>query len=361
MKIGILTFVNTVNYGAALQSYALQKIFEREGHECEIIDYTCARIDSIHNPRKAARLPGIKILFYPFLLASLQKNYNLFMHFKKDYCKFSTPYTRATIAAVAEKYDRIVVGSDQIWNAVITMDDRSFLLDFLKDNRKKYSYAASIGTSYFTKYIEEYEALVNQFQVISIREKGTAALLKKNIGREDIHVDVDPTLLNYANWNSFITSSNPYGKYILLYFLPKNNAVLEPVRRFAKAHDCKLIHLTRSMKRVSGIRTINFASPEDFLNLIAHAQYVISGSFHALCFSLIFHKDFFVLSSPIGERNGRLTDMLSTLGLENRFVMQPDYKFTSDMIDYNAVDQKLDAEIKRSMGTIEKICGITGE
>ena len=153
MNIGILTFVNTINYGAALQAYALQQTIEEAGHMCEIIDYTCEKVDKIHNPKKAARKSGIKLLLYPFLRVILQKRYDRFMQFKKEYCRFGAPCNKASIAALTDKYDRIIVGSDQVWNADITGDDRSFLLDFLNDDHKKYSYAASIGTEYFTKEI----------------------------------------------------------------------------------------------------------------------------------------------------------------------------------------------------------------
>ncbi|MBP3819901.1 MAG: polysaccharide pyruvyl transferase family protein [Butyrivibrio sp.] len=361
MKIGILTFVNTTNYGAALQSYALQQVLGQQGQDCEIIDYTCENIDRVHDPKKASRKGGIKNLLAPILQVPLQKTYDKFMKFKKIYCRYSIPCDRSTIASVAGKYDRIVVGSDQVWNAVITGDDRSFLLDFLDDDKKKYTYAASIGTGYFTKLKSEYEALINRFQLISIREKGAADQLRKHIGRDDVCVDLDPTLLNRDIWGSLITNDSPYGKYIFCYFLPKDKKLIVAIRRFAKENKCKIINLTKSIRRHKGIHSINVASPIDFLNLIAHAQYVIAGSFHSLCFSLIFHKEFYVVSSPIADRNSRLTDLLDTLELNNRFVMQPDYEFQQEKINYDTVDKKLDAEITCSMETIKKICRSTGK
>jgi hypothetical protein len=45
MKIGILTFTNTLNYGAILQSFALQEKLFALGKEPEIIQYTNQRIE----------------------------------------------------------------------------------------------------------------------------------------------------------------------------------------------------------------------------------------------------------------------------------------------------------------------------
>lgn len=356
MKVGILTFVNTTNYGASLQAYALQQVIKGKGHECEIIDYTCKKIDESHRPKKSVRKRGMRKLFAPILQIFLQKNYDKFRSFENEYCIFSDSCDESTIATIAQKYDKIIVGSDQVWNVDITGNDKSFFLDFIEDDKKKYSYAVSMGTEYFTQNIPEYESLVKKFQVISIREKGTADRLRRNIGRKDIVSDVDPTLFNYSKWRNFLTPNNKYGDYIFLYFLPEDPALYRAIRKFAKEKGCKLIHLKKSILKRKGIRTVNIASPIDFLNLIAHARYIISGSFHALCFSLIFHKEFYVTSSPQKSRNGRLTDLLNAFDQINRYVEKPDYQFIQEKIDYTAIEKKIEKALEASMNTIERIC-----
>ena len=361
MKIGILTFVNTTNFGASLQAYALQQTILNKGHECEIINYACEKIEEAHDPKKASKKRGLKLLLAPILKYTYRKIYNEFRKFEGEYCHFSVPCNALTVSTVAKKYDRIVVGSDQVWNTAITGNDKSFFLDFIEDDKKKYSYAASVGTEYFTERIPDYEALVREFQMISVREKGTAARLRESIGREDVVSDVDPTLLNCKNWDSFVIESNKYGNYILLYFLPNDPNLFDAIRSFAKGKGCQLIDLSKSLKRIKGIRKIHCASPIDFINLIAHAQYVISGSFHALCFSLILHKRFYVTSAPKEDRNGRLIDLLSTLGLTERLVGKPDYGFVREEPNYDDIEKKLEEIIDVSMDTIERICEESGE
>lgn len=359
MKIGILTFVNTTNYGASLQAYALQQTIIREGHECEIIKYSCKKIEESHNPKKATGKNMLKRLLSPILKSIYRKNHDMFDGFEKKYCIFSTPCDEKSIVDVAKKYDRIIVGSDQVWNVDITGNDKSFFLNFVENDKKKCSYAASVGTRYFSRNSTEYEALIKDFDVISIREKGTAEQLRKKIGREDVVEDVDPTLLNYNHWTSFVKSSNDYGKYIFLYFLPENPTLYDAIRRFAKEKGCKLIHLKKSIVKRNGIRTINIASPIDFINLVAHAQYVVSGSFHALCFSLIFHKEFFVAPSPQKGRNVRLIDLLNIIGQEDRFIENTSFMFSQEKLDYTIIDKKIENAVESSMKTIKRICSDT--
>ena len=44
-KIGIITYHNAINYGAALQTYALNKYINNMGYTCETINYNCDKIN----------------------------------------------------------------------------------------------------------------------------------------------------------------------------------------------------------------------------------------------------------------------------------------------------------------------------
>lgn len=52
-RVGVITFHNYDNYGAILQSYALQKKLQEIGTQPEIIDYRC---DYISNPFRLVNL-----------------------------------------------------------------------------------------------------------------------------------------------------------------------------------------------------------------------------------------------------------------------------------------------------------------
>ena len=356
MKIGILTFVDTANYGASLQAYALQQALADKGQEVEIINYSSKKIHEMHDPYAVFRRHGLKKLTAPFAFRVYKKRLEKFKEFEKKYCVFSGRCKKETFAEDTGRFDRIVVGSDQVWNTDLTGDDRTFFLDTVQDSRKKYSYAASVGTGYFPHNASEYEKLLKEFSLISVREEETAAKLQKSIGREDVTCDVDPTLLIRHQWKNFIKDENPYGDYIFMYLTPDREDLYNAVRKYAKKEGCSIILLKKGAGRRKGIRVINIASPADFINLVAHAKHIVTGSFHALCFSIMFEKSFYATSSSEKSRSGRLVNLLNILGLPDRTVSEPDYRFTDNSIDYRLVNNRLDEEVKKSLKTIEKIC-----
>ena len=50
MRIGILTFHRASNYGAVLQTYALQQICALSGHNTDVIDYQPKYITDFYKP-----------------------------------------------------------------------------------------------------------------------------------------------------------------------------------------------------------------------------------------------------------------------------------------------------------------------
>lgn len=48
MKVGILTYHRTTNYGATLQTYALWKKIRQYGHDVEVIDYLLPQLQKFY-------------------------------------------------------------------------------------------------------------------------------------------------------------------------------------------------------------------------------------------------------------------------------------------------------------------------
>ncbi len=355
MNIGILTFTGTSNFGAELQAYALQQVIIERGHQCEIIRYECLKIKRAHDPKRAFKTKSLKLLFAPFLYYTYKGRMDSFARFEENYCVLSEECDSASIKELSKKYDRIIVGSDQVWNPDITGADLAFFLDFVDDPKKKCSYAASIGTDYFPGDCKKYEELVGKFSIISIREQKTANLLEKQINRADISCDADPTILLCNKWTEFVHTAEKSDDYIFLYFTPNNIHFINAVRKFAAMNNCKVILLTKGLQKFFGVKSISNISPIDFINYIAHAKYIITGSFHALCFSIMLQKEFYVTSAPEKERSGRLIQFLSNLGLENRIISSEKPDFRSQKYDFGAVYNKIDKLRHKSLITIDKI------
>ena len=111
-KVGVLTFHDYDNYGAILQSYALQSKLKELGLDPEIIDYSC---------------PYIR---HPFRLVNLKKKglfnyiYGAIGHicylprrpacnrFRRKYIRYSAHVTRETMPEYTRKYGYVLAGSD---------------------------------------------------------------------------------------------------------------------------------------------------------------------------------------------------------------------------------------------------------
>ncbi|MCR5719151.1 MAG: polysaccharide pyruvyl transferase family protein [Lachnospiraceae bacterium] len=99
-------------------------------------------------------------------------------------------------------------------------------------------------------------------------------------------------------------------------------------------------------------------SPVEFLEYLYYSDYVITGSFHAVCFSLLFKKDFISVQSPSAKRTGRIKDLLTQLTiLEETY--QPDEPLRTVCLDYGTINQKLVCLREDTNHILERIAGMT--
>ncbi len=360
MKLGILTFVHTGDIGALCQAYAMQHLFTQAGADCELVDYCCPAIQSAHDPKMLWRRKGIKAkLAAPLQYFVYQKRLRQFRSFEKRYMRFSRmQYTRSTISGCQEIYDGIVTGSDQVWNPELTDGDMTFFLDFVTDAPKKHSYAASIGISDFS---EEYKNtcldLIRQFAVVNVREQSAQKLLAKEkitAGRV-----LDPTLmLEKEHWMRFVGERPIKEPYIFTYLIPEKDGTPEAVVSFAEKEGYRVYGARKGVRPLKGTRVLNTLSPEAFLTWLYHADMTVVGSFHGLCFSILFQKKFLVTSSLSAKRNSRLEDLLLALGLGECWYnscvefVQPDYCEVNCQLD--ALRQESRGRIVQILETLEK-------
>ena len=113
-----LTFHRTTNYGALFQTFALQKALESIGIWSEVLDYRCPTIENRYKVQPLRHFFNIKNLLKCIIRNSyIRDNRNNFLNFTKEHIRLSeTPYTPNTIATCNLKYNKFIVGSDQVWN-----------------------------------------------------------------------------------------------------------------------------------------------------------------------------------------------------------------------------------------------------
>ena len=178
-KIGILTSQKAVNYGALLQMYGLQKTVKELGAEAEIIDYDCPRISDCYQAFPLRVLAHPRLFWHAVLNYKEQSHRNQkFEQFEKKHMTFSEKLGKKALSHVADRYDAYIVGSDQVWNPLITGGDSAYFLDFVKDRQKKFAYAASFGVSSWPVGYPSAEKMFEDFRAISTHEKTGAGIVR---------------------------------------------------------------------------------------------------------------------------------------------------------------------------------------
>lgn len=358
MKIGILTFQNTVNYGAKFQEYALQKYINDQGKNAEVIDYINDNIEKREKPLELKKQKSLKGIVKYFLLHKYQvSKLKKFNDYTEKYVKKSSEkYNKENIDKTNDIYDKFIVGSDQIWNTNTTEDDYTYYLDFVKDREKKYSYAASFGFSELPERNEKkVKELLEDFKSINVREDDGKNIVNKLTTKKS-EVVIDPTfLLNKEDWVKFIGKPIINKKYIVAYMINAKKEIFEYIDDIANKENLEIVYISDFLKKYNNKKVISIkdASPEDFLNLIYNAEYIITGSFHAICMSIILEKNFFYMLND-NKVNSRLINLIKMAGLENREIK--DNKFINKTnINYDIVKEKLNIILKKSKDILNKI------
>lgn len=340
MKVGILTFPNSVSYGACLQMIALQNTVRRMGHEVEIINYHNAYMKAEKHTEKG-RNP---------LKRSLQRRVRLLLH-RRLYTRFrrfeqqqvvrypSRSFTdKQKLVELGRRYDAVICGSDQVWSPYITNMDTSYFLDFCGGTTKRVAYAPSFGVERFPDGFEGRIAPeLQQFHALSARELPGKELVERLTSRETALV-ADPTwLVDAVDWAA-MEESHPAaeGDYVLYFVVNQSPELLQRCRAFAKRHGLKVVVIGGNP--ISAARnkdtTLSYAvdvGPRQWLYLIHHARYVFTNSFHGTAFSVLFERDLYV---QIPSHNGsRLRQVLENFGMEDREVRAGE-DLTETAVDY---------------------------
>lgn len=298
MKTGIITFHRAINYGAVLQTYALQMYLNNYGYDAEVIDYRCDymenfyKIFSVKNKSIKQVIRGLMNFGYAY------KKKKAFYRFLNQNVKMSAKvYNKSNIRESNYQYDKFITGSDQVFNYACSRFDKNYFLDFVESSDKKLSYAASFGMqSVHGEYVEEYKRLLSTFYELSIRETDGQQIVKNLLGKET-ELSVDPVfLLKAEDWER-LAKKPKMEHYILIYKLNTSNLIFDFARKLAKLTGAKIVALNFDVVdqiKTPDIKGLHSASIEEFLGYFKYADYVVTNSFHGTAFSVIFHKNFYV-------------------------------------------------------------------
>jgi hypothetical protein len=360
-KVGIITeYCHSINYGGNLQAYALVSVVRSLGYSCEQIQYisnfTSDKLQNsgksvfskktLKNIIRSCKRKAYRLINSTFLRKRLQSQKNSFTAFNLNIPHSVFIYNDDTIRNCVDDYYTIITGSDQVWN--LDYQKFAYFLDFVPSHVRKLSYAASLGTGrltdtqkeFFSKKIEGYDG-------ISVREEDSVPLLQA-LTATKVHWHLDPTLLLSKNdWNLVCDERVVEEKYIFCYFLGADTALRDLAQRYAKEKHLKIVTIPyllgtyRKCDVFFGDIRRNDITPEKFISLIKHAECILTDSFHACVFSLIYQKQFFAFHRfQKKERASRIYSLMNLFDVAHRFCdsaerMNIEYMNVANPISYD--------------------------
>lgn len=349
VKVGILTFIGTNNYGAALQAYALNRKICDMGYDCHTLQYYCDRILERELPPKVTEVKGLKRkLVYALATPGMRKKHRALRRFlERNTVLSQQEYRRKDISATNDIYDKFIVGSDIIWETNVTGNDFSYYLDFVTDSAKKFSYAASFGYDSFPEDVAaDCTALLNDFSRISVRECQGQQLISAVLPHKQADLVCDPTLLlTPEQWEPFANGPIKVKKeeYIFLYFLDPKGVLLSRARELAQQYGKKIVVYNDSIKPIPGVISVRNLTVQQFLAYIKNSFFVLSASYHAVCFSVLFQRDFAFYNRAHASR---ILSLVSELGIEERNLAENPAAGVG--MDYGSVLAKLETFREKS-------------
>lgn len=353
MKIAIITFQETNNYGASLQNYALQQAILKSGHIVRTIDYRSKYIGKpfglSHLRKKGLFSYLFGVMGYVIYLPRTKKC----RRFRKNIF-YTRPVKADSIEALNEEYDLFITGSDQVWNYKLTGSDTAYMLDFVKDKRKCNSYAASLGVSQIDPSVRsQYYELLKDYNIITVREESSVPLLKDILGR-NIRSVSDPCLLLTAHEWSKVAAAPKSTGYIFVYQLGISSDIVLLARKIAKEKNLKLIFAPFPVGAFAMGKWDISAGNAEVLGYIKDADYVVTDSFHGTLLSMIFHKNFFTkVSGTHAGVSSRIYDLLKHYHLTDR-IIQKDIDYSKN-ISYDQIQPMLDADRASSLQELKNI------
>ena len=346
MKICHVTYAQTTNYGSCFQEYALDEVLRKMGHNPFL---ACDK-----RGEKAKRVrTRIKLFLQKRLIRTFQRPG--FLQFEKKYVRLGDLVKEESdYLRIGEKYDTFITGGDVVWNTVYNTGKTLFYLPFKQ--KYKFSYAASFGKAILNKKDEELaRRYLPELDAIGVRERSSA----ENAARftdKPVEIVVDPVLLlTREEWQGLVrkTISAPY---ILVYSTFRSSEVDKYVRLLKKATGLRVVLVSWRISSLIKARRFHYPSPEEWLGLLAGAEYVVTTSFHATVFSTIFHKNFYSFVPKDGKQGigSRLYDFLEQFGLENRIYTECPAEIDTTAMDFTLADEKIPPLRERSMDFLRR-------
>lgn len=361
MKTATITCHDVYNFGASLQAFALQQWQLQHGVDNIIIDYKPHdrqfKFDTVGNDRY--NQPVIKWLY---LAAKFPGRYRALKR-KHAFDSFTSKYLHTTqqryknadeISQACPVCDVYIAGSDQIWNTILPNGrDRAFYLDFAPANTHRIAYAASFATDRLYNNSREFvQHMLKNFDDIAVRESSAQQILR-DLGFDSSTLVCDPVfLLKRDQWDAIadfdIIPSKPY---ILVYDFDRSPLIKHVALELKAKNHLNIVNISPNGDGYADIK-LPYIGPAQFISLIANAHTVVANSYHALAFSLIYHRDMFI-TCRTENNNSRMHDFMTYLSIGHRIVA-PNASPDHTAVDFNRSDRLISHLITQSESFLKR-------
>ena len=355
IKTATLTFQNSENYGALLQSYALQRSLLKVGVENEVLNYNCAYMSKPYGLLALKRKGVVRYFLgiaYSIVRMLRKPNFQKF----RNYIKMTPELNLADLNYLEEDYDAFIAGSDQVWNDSITNLDPSFYFDFLKSPEKKMSYAASFGFECIPNSLQsKYKALLKDFSNFNMREESGVKIIEMLLNKP-ANLVLDPTmLLSKEEWDIVSRPAFKQHKYILVYQTTVSPLLISIVKKLSKSTGYRVVCIPFPLGGFLKSQLELTAGPSEWISLIRDAEIVVTDSFHGSAFSILYNKNFYVC---ITDAATRIYNLLNLFKLEDRICNDNTQLDLTKKIEWEIVNTKLADERSKSIAILRAMLGV---
>lgn len=371
MRIGIYTQPLRYNYGGLLQAWALQTVLRRMGHDvvtfdpCPYLSLPRTKMPFVYAKRAIKKIYGQNVTIRreekfnrehdlkiqnlkPFIEANIQK----------------AEFTKVTDIKEGD-FDVLMAGSDQVWrpkyNRSYGRTIENAFFDFAQQWKhvKRIAYAASFGTDdweFTNEQTTRCSELAKLFSAISVREQSGIALCKERLGVTATHV-LDPTmLLDRKNYEELIAqcpdTHSPSGN-LLCYILDETEQTTNIINHIAKEKGLTPFRANSKVTDKNADISEKIQPPvEQWLRNFKDAELVVTDSFHACVFSIIFGKPFVV----IGNKNrgiSRYESLFAMLSMDVHPIFSVEDVISMNT-NYDEVYYQLDKQRNKSICYLEQ-------
>lgn len=340
MKVGLLTYHFSDNFGALMQAYGLRVWLRRQGIDAQFINYHPGHVEDggrLRNPLDPRQTKAnAKILYLKFSALRRQlfgdsEQAHKFAAFRIEDLGVTGPKleTAAAVDAFLQRpegrFELLICGSDQIWAPSQQYGlDPVYYLDFPggAQGASRAAYAPSFGQAELDPIYEaEARGYLADFDGLSARERSGVGIVSRLTGR-DVAWTPDPTIL-LGDYTELAARGGAIGEgHVFCYALRTGQGIRETAEAAAALTGTPILSPYNAHRRWREIGTTVHPSPAEWVALAARAGYVVSNSFHGTVFAILFRKPFVTVALP-GARavlNERSRALLAALGLESRFV-----------------------------------------